>query len=107
MADGHAGLHEAEEKLSPKTKDLHRALISLQEELEAVDWYQQRAEATEDKELKKILEHNRDEEKEHALMLMEWIRRRDEKFDSLMRTYIFTETEITEIEESATGGSKT
>ena len=65
MASSSNTLHEAPDKLSSMTQDLHRALVSLQEELEAVDWYQQRAEAAEDKELKKILEHNRDEEKEH------------------------------------------
>ena len=75
-----AGLHEDERALSARTKDLHRAIVSLQEELEAIDWYQQRADATEDPELREILEHNRDEEKEHAMMLLEWIRRKDVVF---------------------------
>ncbi len=75
-----AGYHEPFEHLSPKTRDLHRALTSLQEELEAVDWYQQRIDVIEDAELKSILEHNRDEEKEHAVMLLEWIRRNDPAF---------------------------
>ncbi len=75
-----AGYHEPFEKLTPKTRDLHRALTSLQEELEAVDWYQQRIDVIEDAELKDILEHNRDEEKEHAMMLLEWIRRNDPAF---------------------------
>jgi ferritin-like protein len=75
-----AGYHEPFERLPPKTRDLHRALTSLQEELEAIDWYQQRVDVVEDAELKGILEHNRDEEKEHAVMLLEWIRRNDPAF---------------------------
>jgi uncharacterized protein len=75
-----AGYHEPFERISPKTRDLHRAYTSLQEELEAVDWYQQRIDAIEDAELKEILEHNRDEEKEHASMILEWIRRNDPAF---------------------------
>lgn len=75
-----AGYHEPFDRISPKTRDLHRAYTSLQEELEAVDWYQQRIDVTEDAELKSILEHNRDEEKEHATMLLEWIRRNDPAF---------------------------
>ena len=75
-----AGYHEPFERLSPKTRDLHRAFTSLQEELEAADWYQQRVDVIEDAELKGILEHNRDEEKEHAVMLLEWIRRNDPAF---------------------------
>ena len=80
MASASQGYHEREEALSSRTKDLHRALVSLQEELEAIDWYQQRSDATEDPELKRILAHNRDEEKEHAMMLLEWIRRHDVAF---------------------------
>ncbi len=75
-----AGYHEPFERLQPKTRDMHRALTSLQEELEAVDWYQQRVDAISDPELKQILEHNRDEEKEHAVMVLEWIRRHDPTF---------------------------
>ncbi|HET9598512.1 MAG TPA: encapsulin-associated ferritin-like protein [Anaeromyxobacteraceae bacterium] len=75
-----AGYHEPFERLSPRTIDMHRALASLQEELEAIDWYQQRIDVTEDAELRDILEHNRDEEKEHAAMVLEWIRRHDEAF---------------------------
>ena len=74
------GFHEREEVLSARTKDLHRAIVSLQEELEAIDWYQQRVDATQDPELKRILAHNRDEEKEHALMILEWLRRNDPAF---------------------------
>lgn len=80
MAGASQGFHEREEALSPQTRDLHRALVSLEEELEAVDWYQQRIDATHDPELKRILAHNRDEEKEHAMMLLEWLRRRDVVF---------------------------
>ena len=87
MAGASQGFHEDESKLSPRTRDLHRALVSLQEELEAIDWYQQRADASEDPELRQILEHNRDEEKEHAMMLLEWIRRNDLVFARMMRLH--------------------
>jgi len=87
-------LHEDRGKLSAKTLNLHRAIASLIEELEAVAWYEQRAEASENKELKAILEHNRDEEKEHAAMLIEWIRRNDKGFEKELKDYLFTEKEI-------------
>ncbi len=93
-----AGFHEAEERLSPATLDMHRALTSLMEELEAIDWYQQRIDAAQDDELKHILAHNRDEEKEHAAMVLEWVRRRDPAFDNVLREYLFTEGSVTEIE---------
>ena len=99
MTQSSGSLHEAEDRLSAKTKDMHRALVSLQEELEAIDWYQQRAEATIDGELRRILEHNRDEEKEHALMILEWLRRNDPKIDELLHTYLFTRGPLTEVEE--------
>jgi ferritin-like protein len=89
MAGASQGFHEAEDKLTALTRDLHRALVSLQEELEAVDWYQQRADATTDPELAEILKHNRDEEKEHAAMVLEWIRRQDPGFDAVLREYLF------------------
>ena len=95
------GLHEAKELLSPATVDRHRALTSLQEELEAADWYDQRVDATTDAELGAILAHNRDEEKEHAMMLLEWLRRHDPALDQHMRTYLFSEGPITGIESSA------
>lgn len=98
------GFHEPLDRLSVDTQDMHRALISLQEELEAVDWYQQRAEATEDEALRRILAHNRDEEKEHALMVLEWIRRKDPAFDRMTRVYLFSEGEITAIEAEETAG---
>jgi ferritin-like protein len=88
------GYHEKVSKLSEETKNMHRALVSLMEELEAVDWYNQRVDVCKDEELKKILEHNRDEEKEHAAMLMEWIRRKDPKFEDQMKDYLFTKKEI-------------
>jgi ferritin-like protein len=96
----HEGFHE--ENLSPQTRDMHRAIVSFQEELEAIDWYAQRVEAASDDELREILRHNRDEEKEHAAMLLEWIRRRDPAFDGALRTYLFSEGSILEREESAT-----
>jgi hypothetical protein len=99
------GYHESPDLLSEGTKDLHRALVSLREELEAVDWYQQRAEATSDGELKSVLLHNRDEEVEHALMLLEWIRRRQPEFDAAAKTYLFSSAPIVEVEHAETGKS--
>ncbi|MDO8299906.1 ferritin-like domain-containing protein [Lacisediminimonas sp.] len=89
------GYHEALDKLSEKTKDMHRAITSLMEELEAVDWYNQRADACTDPDLKAILEHNRDEEKEHAAMVLEWIRRQDPKMDQELRDNLFKQGPIT------------
>ncbi len=88
------GFHEPVAELSDKTRDMHRAIISLMEELEAVDWYNQRVDATKDKELAAILAHNRDEEKEHAAMVLEWIRRQDPRFDKELKDYLFTTEEI-------------
>lgn len=88
------GYHEPIEELSDETRDMHRAIVSLMEELEAVDWYQQRVDACKDEELKKILAHNRDEEKEHAAMVLEWIRRRDKTMDKELRDYLFTDKPI-------------
>jgi ferritin-like protein len=88
------GYHEPVEQLSEETRDMHRAIISLMEELEAVDWYNQRADACSDPELRAILVHNRDEEKEHASMVLEWIRRRDPGFDKELRDYLFTDKTI-------------
>ena len=85
------GYHEPINELSDQTRDMHRAIVSLMEELEAVDWYNQRVDACKDSELKAILEHNRDEEKEHAAMVLEWIRRRDSKFDEHIKDYLFTD----------------
>jgi ferritin-like protein len=88
------GYHEPIAELSDATRDMHRAIVSLMEELEAVDWYNQRVDVCKDEELKAILEHNRDEEKEHAAMVLEWIRRRDPKFDGELRDYLFTEKSL-------------
>ncbi len=88
------GFHEPAEALSAATRDMHRAIVSLMEELEAVDWYNQRCDACADPELRGILEHNRDEEKEHAAMLLEWIRRQDAKFSGQLKTYLFSEKPI-------------
>ncbi|MDG1851570.1 MAG: ferritin [Gammaproteobacteria bacterium] len=88
------GFHEAAEDLSDETKDMHRAIVSLMEELEAVDWYNQRVDACKDPALKKILEHNRDEEKEHTAMMLEWIRRQDPTMDKELRDSLFTDGEI-------------
>lgn len=88
------GYHEPVNNLSVETRDMHRAIVSLMEELEAVDWYNQRVDACTDAELKAILAHNRDEEKEHAAMVLEWIRRRDPSFDRELKDYLFTERPI-------------
>ena len=85
-------MHEKRENLSKDTLDLKRAIDSLKEELEAVDWYQQRAEVCEDENLKKILEHNRDEEKEHAAMIMEWLRQNDVGFAKEIGEYLNLDT---------------
>src|SRR3954462_15120244 len=98
MASSSATLHE--DNLNPKTIDQHRAYVSLQEELEAADWYNQRVEGATDQELAAILAHNRDEEKEHAAMVLEWLRRGDPKLDEHLRTYLFTEGNLLEIEEA-------
>jgi ferritin-like protein len=88
------GYHEPIEELSIETRDMHRAIVSLMEELEAVDWYNQRANACKDPELKAILEHNRDEEKEHAVMVLEWIRRHDPRFSDELKDYLFTQKSL-------------
>jgi len=85
------GYHEEIEDLSDSTRDMHRAITSLMEELEAVDWYNQRVDACKNSELKAILKHNRDEEKEHAAMVLEWIRRQDPAMDKELKDYLFTE----------------
>jgi uncharacterized protein len=95
------GLHEAEDRLDRATMDRHRALTSLQEELEAVDWYDQRIDAAADEELKQILAHNRDEEKEHAAMVLEWLRRRDPALEAALRSYLFSVGSIVEKEKKA------
>jgi len=101
MPQGSTTFHEAEARLSTRTRDMHRAIVSLQEELEAIDWYQQRVEATEDAALREILNHNRGEEVEHAAMVLEWIRRHDADFAAKLKTYLFTEGSILERESAA------
>ena len=93
--------HESLDLLTEETRNMHRAVVSLKEELEAIDWYQQRADACSDPQLKDVLLHNKNEEIEHATMLMEWIRRHNDHFDQMMRKYLFTELPITAIEKGA------
>jgi uncharacterized protein len=96
-------LHEAPELISEDTKNMHRAIVTLIEELEAVDWYQQRADACSDKELREVILHNKNEEIEHAVMTLEWIRRHSSPFDQQLRTYLFSDKAIVGIEEVDTG----
>lgn len=98
MAQSSTSLHEDAARLGSEVIDRHRAIVSVMEELEAVDWYDQRAQATDDAELRAILAHNRDEEKEHAAMALEWLRRRDPTLSDHLKTYLFTDGPITEIE---------
>src|SRR5215813_14715376 len=101
-----AGYHESEDKLRDETKDKHRALTSMMEELEAVDWYDQRVDAATEPELAQILAHNRDEEKEHFVMLLEWYRRRDPKLSTELQNRLFTTGSIVALEQAgkAEGG---
>ncbi|MTI61344.1 MAG: hypothetical protein FH762_15435 [Firmicutes bacterium] len=92
--------HEAEDKLSEETKNISRVLNSLKEEVEAIDWYNQRVDATNDDEVKKILAHNRNEEIEHAVMAIEWLRRNMPGWDEELKTYLFTEMSIVDVEEA-------
>jgi ferritin-like protein len=98
---GSEGLHEPAELLDAAAVDRHRAISSIMEELEAVDWYDQRVEATSDAGLAEVLAHNRDEEKEHAAMTIEWLRRNDATLDRHLRTYLFTDADIVEEEHTA------
>ena len=99
MPGASATFHEDTHLLSPETMNLHRTIVSLQEELEAVDWYRQRANACTDAELKAILLHNMREEIEHASMLLEWLRRNSEDFHKQLQTYLFTTKPILEVKE--------
>jgi uncharacterized protein len=103
MAASSATLHEPVDKLKPETPDIHRAVVSLMEELEAIDWYRQRADACGDEQLKAILEHNMNEEIEHASMVLEWLRRNVPKIDAALKTYLFTSGDVTKLEEAVTG----
>lgn len=99
------GLHEPADKLTPETIEIHRGVVSLMEELEAIDWYRQRADACGDPQLRAVLEHNMNEEIEHASMALEWIRRKVPKFDEALKTYLFTTGDITEIEVKTKNGA--
>ncbi len=96
--------HEPPQELSQRTRELHRAYTTLVEEIEAVDWYQQRVDVTADEEMAHVLRHNRDEEMEHAAMTLEWIRRNEPTFAEQLQTYLFTPAPITEIEDEAEQG---
>jgi len=95
----HEGLHEAAELLDDQTIDRHRAIESVMEELEAIDWYDQRVKATRDADLGSVLAHNRDDEKEHAAMALEWLRRRDPVLDEQLRLYLFTTGPLVSVED--------
>lgn len=88
-------LHAPRERLSSETLAMHHAIVSLMEELEAVDWYRQRADDCEDEELKKILLHNMEEEVEHAAMVLEWLRRNSDVFASQFEEYLYRDGPIT------------
>ena len=94
-------LHAPRERLSAKTISMHQAIVSLMEELEAADWYRQRADDCEDAALKQVLSHNMREEIEHASMILEWLRRNDPDFAKQMKTYLFTEGNLLEVEHEA------
>lgn len=85
-------LYEDKKSLSEKTLDIRRAIDSLREEIEAVDYYNQRADATSDEELKKILLHNAKEEKEHAAMLIEWLRKNDSELENELKEILFKDS---------------
>ena len=93
--------HEDYDAMSEDARNFSRAVKSVQEELEAVDWYNQRAQATSDTQLREILTHNRNEEIEHAVMTLEWLRRHDEVFNKHMKSYLFSSGDILEIEKRA------
>jgi len=98
------GFHEPLELLDEATVDHHRAMTSLCEELEAIDWYDQRVKATSDENLAAVLAYNRDDEKEHAAMALEWLRRRDPALDANLRKFLFTSGPITEIGDEGQDG---
>ena len=98
MGASSMGYHEDEAALPATVKDRHRAIVSIMEELEAMDWYDQRVAATGDPTLAEVLAHNRDEEKEHMAMTLEWLRRNDPTLDTMLRRYLFTDQPITAIE---------
>jgi ferritin-like protein len=97
VATSSAKFHESTDDLRPETRDRHRGIVSLMEELEAVDWYDQRIDAAGNEDLRGVLRHNRDEEKEHASMVLEWLRRHDQTWDGFLRRYLFTDRPIAEL----------
>lgn len=97
--------HEPVEELTPEARNINRAINSLREELEAINWYNQRVVASQDEELKSIMAHNRDEEIEHACMALEWIRRNMPVWDTMLRKYLFTNLPVTEIESASEEGN--
>jgi len=99
-------LHAPRDRLARSTITHHQAIVSLMEELEAADWYRQRADDCEDEALKAILLHNMREEMEHACMILEWLRRNEPVWSAQMDTYLYTEAPITEVEEEETGGGE-
>jgi uncharacterized protein len=99
-------LHEDREKLGPEILDRHRAISTIMEELEAIDWYDQRIKASSNSELQSVLLHNRNEEKEHASMLLEWLRRHDSEFEGHLRTYLFSQGPIREVAAPAEGSGR-
>jgi hypothetical protein len=99
-----AEYHEPEAELSAQVRDQSRALKSLKEEVEAIDWYSQRVDAATDQDIAAIMAHNRDEEIEHACMALEWLRRNMPGWEEPLRTYLFTSGDLTQIEEGAEGG---
>ena len=101
MPDNSASLHEDAATIGPAVVDRHRAVVSIEEELEAIDWYDQRIAATSDAQLAAVLAHNRDEEKEHAAMTLEWLRRHDPGLDAALRTYLFREGDLLAVEQAA------
>jgi ferritin-like protein len=96
-------LHEERGTLGPEILDRHRAISTIMEELEAIDWYDQRIKASTDPELQAVLAHNRNEEKEHASMLLEWLRRNDAEFETHLRTYLFSQGSIREVKTRSGG----
>jgi ferritin-like protein len=96
---------EPYEALDEKTREISRAITSLREELEAIDWYNQRVATSKDQSLKEVMAHNRDEEIEHAAMTIEWLRRNMDKWDDELRDYLFTNGSLIAVEEGAEAGS--
>lgn len=97
-------LHAPRERLSQETLNYHHAIVSLMEELEASDWYRQRADDCDDPSLKEVLLHNMREEIEHAAMLIEWLRRNNPHFAKELKEYLFTDAPLIEVEHAAEKG---